>query len=86
MASNLPKYASLTTCCHLPQDDAEPERRELDMYKFTAPAGVRNRTWWTVDAVAPEPDPVVDAQMERAFTILTTIVGMRLLAVSGGMV
>ncbi len=69
------------------QDNTPPEARELDLFKLSAPrvgrgAQGKNTTWWTVDARAPEPEPVLDNQLERALSILTQIVGMKLLAVS----
>lgn len=62
------------------------EPRQLDLFKLTAPPAVRansNRTWWTVDARAPEPSPNVESQMERALAILTQLTGMKLLVVRG---
>jgi hypothetical protein len=75
--------------CTALQDDMPSEPRELDLFVLSAPRLARTahgpgsmRTWWTVDARAPEPPPVVEGQLERALAILTQIVGMRLLAVS----
>lgn len=39
------------------------------------------RTWWTVDACAPEPSPELDVQLERALFILNQLIGMKLLVV-----
>ncbi len=60
------------------------------MFKLSAPRVPRSAyaaqgmhpTWWTVDARAPEPEPVLHDFLTRALGILTQIVGMRLLAVS----
>ena len=37
------------------------------------------QTWWTVDARAPEPDGVIDANQDRAISILLAILGLHLL-------
>ncbi len=41
------------------------ERRELDLFMLDAPNGVTAKSWWTVDAKAPEPDAVVDPTQVR---------------------
>lgn len=47
-------------------------------HRLSAPPGVRAHTWWTVEARAPEPAPVVEKDQERALSILVKIVGMHL--------
>lgn len=39
---------------------------------------MRHRTWWTVAANAPEPEPTVQPEQERALAIMVKIVGMHL--------
>jgi hypothetical protein len=41
-------------CLFLVEEEVEKERRELDLFMLSAPPGVRAKTWWTVDAHAPE--------------------------------
>lgn len=43
-----------------------------------SPLPTHHQTWWTVGARAPEPEPVVDANQDRAINILLSIVGMHL--------
>eukprot|EP00798_Chlamydomonas_sp_ICE-L_P023775 gene23775-9334_t len=74
------EFLVASICLFMIEDKPDPERRELDMFRMSAPAGVENRTWWTVDAHAPEPDSGVDENTERALNILVKIIGMRLQA------
>ncbi|KAJ9524025.1 hypothetical protein QJQ45_022487, partial [Haematococcus lacustris] len=84
------EFLVASICLFMIEDDTPPECRELDMFLLSAPRSARmqpsspggptSRTWWTVEARAPEPSPVVEEHMERALAILTQIVGMRLRA------
>ncbi len=44
------------------------------------PTSPRSKTWWTVDARAPEAEGIVDSDTERALRILLQILGMHLSA------
>ena len=57
-------------------------RRELlvlSQMRASSPPPHMRQTWWTVDARAPEPDGVIDANQDRAISILLAILGLHLL-------
>jgi hypothetical protein len=54
------EFLVASLCLFMIEDDCEVEHRELDLFKLTAPPGVRKSTWWTVEARAPEPSPTMD--------------------------
>ena len=72
------EFLVASLCLFMIEDDVAGERRELDLFKLTAPPGVRSQTWWTVEARAPDPSPIIDPTQQRALAILTKIAGMHL--------
>eukprot|EP00198_Chlamydomonas_reinhardtii_P003541 XP_001692877.1 flagellar associated protein [Chlamydomonas reinhardtii] len=74
------EFLVASICMFMVDDDGVPERRELDVFRLSAPEGARNKTWWTVDVRAPEADGTVDSDTERALRILLQILGMHLSA------
>ncbi|GAX81636.1 hypothetical protein CEUSTIGMA_g9064.t1 [Chlamydomonas eustigma] len=65
-------------CLFLVEEEVEEERRELDLFMLSSPPGVRAKTWWTVDAHAPEPSPDVEPAQSRALDLLLSIMGLHL--------
>ncbi|GIL66635.1 hypothetical protein Vafri_20126 [Volvox africanus] len=74
------EFLVASICMFMVDDDGVPERRELDVFRLSAPEGARHKTWWTVDVRAPEADGTVDLDTERALRILLQILGMHLSA------
>ncbi|KXZ56071.1 hypothetical protein GPECTOR_2g953 [Gonium pectorale] len=72
------EFLVASICMFMVDDDGVPERRELDVFRLSAPDGVRNKTWWTMDVRAPEVEGIVDSDTERALRILVQILGMHL--------
>ena len=68
-----PAYAASCACIHAPYMLPYAPPHLLPSSSHT-----RKQTWWTVNARAPEPDGVIDANQDRAISTLLIILGMHL--------
>lgn len=72
------EFLVASICLFMIEEESQEEHRGLDLFHLDAPPGVRAKTWWTVEAKAPEPDSILGSNHERALKILVKIVGLHL--------